>query len=194
MDDPEYAAKYSEGAEKSDVVGKVKQAADARFQEDACGCYASGGMVQRGDSDQGLLAVELGIEGYHTSYLTSRLALAGMANSDDWFTGADAGLRLQTPTRLAPFAGVGVFVGGAKESIVADDDWQDNDDDGDVDEWGEEETRMNGAIAAIYPETGVHFWWTPKIRLSAFGRYFVTSAGRHADDWLFGGGIAVFSK
>ena len=50
MDDPEYAEKYCDGADKSDVLGKVKQAADARFQDDAFGVFVSTGYSQRAGS------------------------------------------------------------------------------------------------------------------------------------------------
>ncbi|MCA9137344.1 MAG: hypothetical protein KDB00_11315 [Planctomycetales bacterium] len=194
MSDPEYAEMYCDGAEKSDVLGKLKQAVDARFQEDASGLFVSGGYAKRSDADHGLAAIDVGAEAYFTSYLTGRASLMGMGNGDDWFTGLDTGLRLQTPTRLAPFVGAGMYAGYARESVLADDDWQDNDDDGSIDEWGEKKKRFSGAMAAVYPEVGAHFWWTPQIRLTSYGRYMVTTEGRTADDWQLGFGLAVFSN
>nr|WP_236649284.1 hypothetical protein [Rhodopirellula sp. SM50] len=194
MDDPEYAEKYCDGAEKSDVLGKLKQAADARFQEDATGLFVSSGVTKRTDADHGLFTVDIGAEMYATSFMTARASLMGMGNGDDWFTGLDAGLRLQTPSRLAPFVGAGVYAGYAKEVVSADDDWIDNDDDGFIDEHGEDDERISGSLAAIYPEVGVHFWWTPRIRLTSYGRYMVTTEGRDADDWQAGFGLALFTN
>ena len=194
MDDAEYAKKYAEGADKSDILGKIKQASDARFQKDASGTYASSGVAHRSDNEHGMFAVELGKETYFTSYLTGRMSLMGLANEDDWFTGADVGMRLQTPTRLAPFVGVGASAGFASETVLADDDLEDNDDDGSVDEFGEEDSRFSGAFLAVYPEAGVHFWWTPEIRFSAHSRYFVTTEGRASDDWLTGVSVAIFKN
>lgn len=194
MDDPEYAEKYAEGAEKSDLPGKIKQAADARFMGGASGTYISGGLMSRPDDDNELAGLELGVEGYATSFMTTRGALTLITDSDDWFTGADLGLRIQTPTRLAPFAGAGLFAGYAEEVVPAEDDWIDNDDDGFTDERGEDKERFSGFLASIYPEVGAHFWWTPSLRLTAFGRYLITTEGRAADDWLIGGGLALFTN
>lgn len=194
MDDPEYAEKYCDGAEKSDVLGKLKQAADARFQKEASGYFVSGGLAKRSDNDNSLASIDVGCEAYFTSYLTGHASLMGMVNEEDWFTGLDGGYRLQTPTRLAPFVGVGGFVGYANETIDADDDWVDNDDDGFIDEWGEEKKRFSGSMAAVYPEFGAHFWWNPSFRISSYGRYMVTTDGRDSDAWQFGFGVALFSN
>ena len=40
---------------KGDVLGKLKQATDARFQEDALGWFVSGGFSKRGDEEDGLV-------------------------------------------------------------------------------------------------------------------------------------------
>ncbi len=194
MDDPEYAEKYCDGAEKGDVFGKLKQAADARFQEDASGLFVSGGFSKRNGDEDGLVAIDVGAETYFASYLTGRASLMGMGNGEDWFTGADAGLRLQSPSRFAPFVGAGLFAGYAKEVVPATDDWIDNDEDGFIDEHGEDKERLSGAIAAVYPELGAHFWWNPSVRLTGFGRYLVTTDGRASDDWLCGVGIALFTN
>ena len=85
-------------------------------------------------------------------------------------------------------------MGYAKEVVPADDDWVDNDDDGFVDESGEDKERFSGFLASVYPEVGGHFWWTPRLRLTGFGRYMFTTEGRDQDDWLIGGGLAVFTK
>ena len=194
MDNDVYAEKYADGAEKTDVAGKIKQAADARFVSGNAGLYVSSGITARPDANSELIGVDIGMEGYATSYLTSRGSLKFMSDGDDWFTGADLGARVQTPTRLAPFAGAGVFLGAASERVDAEDDWIDNDNDGSTDERGERKTRFNGALAAVYPEVGVHLWWTPEVRLTGFGRYMITSEGRDDDDWLIGAGLAIFHE
>ena len=193
MDDPVYAEKYADGAEKTDIVGKVKQASDARFVEGASGLYASAGSSAWGDGT-GMVGGEVGVEVYGTSYWTGRTALVGFANQEDGYLGLDLGTRLQVPSRLAPFVGVGMFAGYAEKSVVRDRDGEDNDEDGIIDERGEEDERISGVIAALYPETGVHFWWTPRLRLTGFGRYVITTDGRDSDDWLLGGGLAIFSR
>jgi hypothetical protein len=194
MEDPEYAEKYAQGAEKTDLPGKLKQASDARFQSGTGGWFLSGGAYSRPDTDKVLAGIDIGIESYVTSYLTTRGSLVLMANEDDHFTGIDVGMRIQSPSRLAPFVGAGAFVSHAKEVVPASNDWIDNDDDGFTDEWGEDKERISGMLAGIYPELGSHFWWTPSIRMTGFSRYMVTTEGRADDDWLIGGGIAFFAK
>ncbi|MBB3209703.1 hypothetical protein FHS27_005543 [Rhodopirellula rubra] len=194
MDDPDYAQKYADGAEKTDVPGKIKQAADARFLKDSSGCYFSGGLTAFGTSSNPMGSLELGYTGYGTSFMTNRMGFVAAANDDDYFLGGELGMRFQTPTRLAPFVGWGLFAGASSTTESADDDNIDNDDDGDIDEWGEEEESFDGALMAIYPETGIHFWWTPRVRISGFGRYLVTTEGRDADAWYYGASIAILSK
>ena len=194
MDNEAYASKYADGAEKSDLPGKIKQAADARFMEGASGMFVAGGVTSRPDANSELLGIEVGFEHYAASYVTTRGSLSFMSDGDDWFSGADVGLRFQTPTRLAPFAGAGLFAGYADEVVPAANDGIDNDDDGFTDERGEDRERFKGALAAVYPETGLHFWWTPRLRLTGYGRYMITTEGRDDDDWMIGGGLALFSQ
>lgn len=194
MEDPDYAEKYAEGVPKSDVLGKLKQASDARFLSDVSGIYVSTGVAARSDAARGLLGADIGVERYITSFYTARGSLLGMTDGEDYFTGLDLGLRLQSPSRLAPFVGIGGFAGYAKESVSAERDGVDNDEDGFADEWGEEHERVSGAMAAAYPEIGVHLWWTPRVRLTGLGRYLFTTEGRDADDWWLGAGIAMFAK
>ncbi|MCC9655693.1 hypothetical protein [Rhodopirellula halodulae] len=191
MEHPEYAKKYADGAPKSDPLGKVKQASDARFLADAKGTYVSAGAAYRSNTGAGG-SLEVGSESYLTSYMTQRMSLAATAGWDQASLGVDTGLRLQTPTRLAPFVGVGGYVGMNWETVEADDDGIDNDEDGHTDEFGEEDTEYDLALASIYPELGAHFWWTPQVRLTGFGRYWVTTNGRDSDAWIVGGGLAIF--
>ncbi len=194
MDDPVYAEKYQEGAEKSDVVGKVKQAVDARHVAGLGGFYASGGTQWRDDAQSALVGAELGTEYYPSSWFSTRAALAGFVGHDDWYAGLDSGLRLQLPTRVTPFVGAGTFHGFSTTRIDATRDGRDNDDDGFADEFGETKTVADGWLSSVYPELGVHFWPTGQARLSAFTRYLITTEGREADDWLAGVQFTAFNR
>ncbi|TWT83474.1 hypothetical protein CA13_49390 [Planctomycetes bacterium CA13] len=194
MDDPIYAEKYARGAEKTNIAGKIKQAADARFVRESYGFYGSAGMSSFGDGGNPMASAEAGVTGYWTSYFTNRIGAVAAANDDDVYLGVETGIRLQAPTRLAPFVGLGLFAGYAEETRLADNDGVDNDDNGWIDERGEEEDHFSGALAAVYPEIGVHFWWTPKVRLSVFARELVTTEGRDSDSTYFGGTIGIFSR
>ncbi|WP_442507048.1 hypothetical protein SH528x_005934 [Novipirellula sp. SH528] len=194
MDDPIYSEKYEDGASKLDLPGKVKQAADARFVEGMFGLYGAAGISSLGTDGDAMGTLEAGATGYWTSYFTNRFGLIAAVNSQDSYIGGETGLRLQTPTRLAPFVGLGLFAGYAESEELADNDHVDNNDDGRIDEWGEEKTRFDGVLAAIYPEAGIHFWWTPRVRLSAYARQMITTEGRDSDTVYFGGTIGVFSR
>ena len=194
MDDPVYAAKYEEGAKKSDLPGKLKQALDARHVEGLGGGYIGGGGQWRNNSQTSLVVLEIGSEGYATSWLSGRLAFAGYLGHEDWYAGVDSGARLQLPTRITPFAGVGLFNGLSTTFGPAEDDNLDNDDDGAVDEDGETDWDFDGWLTAASPAVGAHFWPSGQSRLTLFSRYMVTTDGRASDDWLTGFQFTTFSR
>ena len=194
MDDPVYAAKYEEGATKLEPLKKLKQALDARHVEGLSGGYLAGGGIWNDDSQSAMYGAELGYEGYVTSWFSSRMALAGYLGPDDWYAGADLGMRTQLPTRITPFMGIGTFHGLSTTRADATNDGEDNDDDGFLDEVGEKKTKFDGWLSSVYPEVGVHFWPTGQSRFTAFARYMVTSHGREHDDWLAGLQFTAFSR
>lgn len=194
MDDPVYAAKYSEGAKKSEPLKKFKQAIDARHVEGLGGLYIGGGSQWRDDYQAALAGAELGSEGYATSWTSGRAAIAAYAGSEDWYAGTDLGMRLQIPTRIAPFVGLGTFNGLSTARVDATRDGRDNDDDGFADEWGEKKTKFDGWLSTIYPEVGVHFWPVGQARLTGYARYLITSDGRDSDDWLAGVQFTAFER
>ncbi len=194
MDDPVYAAKYAKGADRSDLLGKAKQALDARHTGGLDGIYLSGGMQYQAEADKLFLGAELGCERYATSWLSGRASLAAAFGDNEGYLGLDTGLRLQTPTRIAPFVGVGMFHGISQGVELADSDGLDNDDDFFIDEPGEEETGIDDWLSVVYPEVGIHFWLSGRWRLTAYGRYFVTTEGRAHDDWLVGSQLTVFRR
>ena len=194
MDDREYAAKYHEGADKEDVVGKVKQAVDARHVKGLGGWFVSGGGQFLAKSDAPIVGAEVGYEYYPTSYYSQRISGLLLSDSNQGFAGMDLGARFQTPTRLAPFAGVGMYNGFSRGEIDSDRDGLDNDDDKAIDEEGEKKSIVDGYILAVYPEFGAHFWLNGSGRITLYTRYFVTSEGRDQDQWLLGGQATIFSR
>ncbi len=118
----------------------------------------------------------------------ARQSFQGFVKGEDLFGGVDLGARVQTPTRLAPFVGVGTFLGYSEHEVCGEHDWIDNDDDGWTDEWGEKDTET-GFLAAVYPELGAHFWLNGRARLTVSGAYLVTTEGRNSDFWFFGVGF-----
>lgn len=200
MDDPVYFEKYADGAEKGDLLGKAKQALDARHTEDLSGFYFSGGAQQRHDDDHAIFGGELGFESYAENWVSLRGSIATFVgeseggNGTEGYGGLDLGVRFQTPSRIAPFVGVGLFNGISKGTRSANGDGIDNDDDGFIDERNERKSTVDGWLTAVYPEVGVHVWANSKLRLTGFGRYFVTTEGRQQDDWLIGAQFTVFTR
>ena len=194
MSDPVYAGKYAEGAERGDILGKLKQAIDARHVDGMSGWFVSGGTLYRPKSDNTFGGVDVGFERYPRSWLSHRASIAGIWSDDERYLAVDTGLRTQLPTRLTPFVGAGALLGASSKDELADQDGLDNDNDKRIDEKGETESDIDRVLVAIYPETGVHFWFNGSWRATAFGRFMVTSLGRDNDDWLMGGQLTYFPR
>ena len=195
MDDPVYAKKYAKRADPGDFFGKLKQATDARHNDKQVGWLVSGGTQVNSNSFDTLGTLELGREVYDTSYLSHRLSLSGLVGDNTSAFGAEAGVRLQTPTRLAPFVGVGGF-GGIRtiDAVTLGlDAWNDSNNPLDLLE-DEPITESVNGLATFYPEVGAHFWIDGNIRVSGFGRYTITSEGRDYDDWMVGGQLTLFGR
>ncbi len=171
MDDPDYAAKYSEPYGDDKIPRMAKQAVDARHVGDKGGLY----VQAAGQTAPFNLGGEIGGFHYWTPCLSGRIGLQGLAstNADGFFAGLNTGVRVQPPTRLAPFAGVGAFGG-------ATDFWEDTEN---CCPHCEDDIR---GIVGVYPELGVHYWLTGRSRVSLSGSYLVTTEGRKDDFWFYG--------
>ena len=186
MDNELYAEKYREGADQWDPWGKVKQAMDARFTAGHSGLYVAGGAQVRPETGAVVGGAEIGGENYLTSWSSARASLGIYGAEDEGYGGIDLGIRAQTPTRLAPFVGVGTFQGVSRTVKNGEFNWIDDDEDGFIDEPGEQFSSYDGWLSAVYPEVGLHFWFTSEYRISAFGRYYITNLGRDSDTWVLG--------
>ncbi len=191
LKDPDYAAKYDEPPVLLDVGDQAKQAIDARFVEGKGGWYVGGA----GHADPDAAGGEIGVFGYPTSWLSANagLALLGGTGADDLFVGLNSALRMQSPSRFSPFAGVGMFHGYSENQIPARDDFIDNDDDGSIDERGETSSEYRW-LSAVYPEVGVYFWLNSSVRLSTSGAYYVTTEGRDSDFWFYGASLSFLKN
>lgn len=186
MDDPVYAEKYDDGYNSNDgekVARMIKQSIDARHVADRSGSY----FGAAGADEPTAGGIEFGTLHFPGPTTESRIGLKGLlgTGADDWFLGADLGLRVQSPSRIAPFAGLGTFAGGNARPVLAIDDHVDNDGDGSVDERGEYRTAAD-FMASVYPELGVHFWLNGGTRLTASAQYHLTTDGRDSDFWFIG--------
>lgn len=173
MDHPDYAAKYSESYpddhfEKSQRM--AKQMVDARHVAGEYGIYGGAAFAD----DPKSVGFELGGFDYATPWLSSRISLSYLngTGADDSFTGANAGLRMELPSRLSPFVGTGIYGGYSEETVIAD--------------CGCEEEEIDGYFGAIYPEVGLHFWLNGHWRLTTSAAYYFNTDGRDQDFWLFG--------
>ncbi len=176
-DDPDYAAKYSQHTDN--VLKMSKQAIDARHVKEKWGSYAGvSGRIERPFAMGG----EVGGFYYPTSYLELRGGLSGLIYENDTplSGGFNAGARVQSPTRLAPFVGVSGYAGFVPD-LFDTADGVDNDLNGIVDDASE---TNSSAVFGVAPEAGVHFWITPEWRLTSGVSYLLTTEG--GDDFLLG--------
>ncbi|HMP07358.1 MAG TPA: hypothetical protein PJ982_13485, partial [Lacipirellulaceae bacterium] len=185
-DDLDYARKYPQHSD--DMLQTTKQAVDARHVHGKHGFYA--GFAGR-EEPRGAGA-EAGVFMYPRSWMETRVGGAILAHDGDkpLSGGALAGVRVQPPTRLAPFVGLGGYVGwsGFRDASM---DGLDNDGDGLVDEWGEYDLEF---VVAVVPEAGVHYWINSRLRLTASADYRLASDGRDADALYYGVSLALLGR
>jgi hypothetical protein len=177
MDDPAYAQKYSKPYEPGEKLPRMaKQSVDARFVDGQTGAYGGAGYASNPTSVGG----QLGLFVYLKSWIEWRLGLAGLlgTGAESAFGGVEAGFRVQTPTRLAPFVGLGGFVGANR--------FDDPSADSGAFPPPEQKNSETESLAALVPEIGMHFWLTERHRLTPAGSYYVTTDGRDHDFWLVG--------
>jgi hypothetical protein len=110
MDDVDYATKYSQPYGDDKPVRMLKQMFDARHVKEKTGAFVGGG----GGGSPSTGGVSVGSFYYPNYWTEVDLGLTGLAGTGahDWFIGPEAGVRFQTPTRIAPFAGAGHFSAG----------------------------------------------------------------------------------
>jgi len=189
MKDPDYAAKYPRHS--GNVLKMAKQAVDARHLAQRKGSYLGGTFEPEANAIGG----EIGYSYYLEPWLEQQIALAGLYSDDlhDAYIGGKLGYRVQSPSRVAPFVGLGGFAGLFHKgtpydtlyvvgAAVSDDpDYHYDHDPGD-----------DGLhpMLAVYPEVGVHFWLNEKFRLTASGSYHISTEGRKFDYYLFNFGIS----
>lgn len=182
-DDIDYARKYPRHTDN--VLKMAKQAADARHVRTKHGYYA--GFAGR-DEPFGA-GVEAGLFAYPTSWIDTRIggALLGHDGPDPVSGGGVAGIRVQPPTRLAPFVGLGGYAGwtGFRD---ATDDHIDNDDNGFTDELGEQELDF---AVSVFPEVGFHYGINGRLRLTGSADYRFASDGRDSDAIFYGLSISL---
>ena len=171
--DAEYELKYPEHSD--DILQTAKQAVDARFIGGRSGAYGGFG----GGSQPSSVTTEVGMMLMVKPWLESRAGFVGIAGSpnESLYGGGTAGLRLNSPSRLAPFVGANAYAGveplellGDRESLF------------EVDEDGE-----SNFVFALAPEAGVHYWITPQCRLTTSASYYL---GWSSKPWFYSVGLS----
>jgi hypothetical protein len=182
-DDVDYARKYAHHTDEPLRV--AKQAVDARHVIGKHGLY--GGFAGR--SDPMGAGAEVGVFVYPRSWSEIRVGGALLAHDGEepLSGGALAGVRLQTPSRLAPFVGMGGYLGWSGFQDVSMDG-VDNDDDLFIDESGERELDF---VFAAVPEAGLHYWINSRLRLTGSADYRFATDGRDADSLYYGISLAL---
>jgi hypothetical protein len=193
--DPDYARKYPKSG--GGIGKRIKQAVDARHLDMKDGGFVAGGSSQDGQA----VWADFGMMHYREPWKESYLAFSGLYSDDlhDAFFGGKLGTRIQSPSRLAPFAGVGGFAGLFHKGTAHDALWftqhEDEDDDEgfffdddcdcDESEWDPGDDGLH-PMFAVYPEVGIHYWLNSDTRISASLSYLVSTEGRDYDYLLLG--------
>ena len=132
---------------------------------------------------------EVMVEAPITDSISGRLGFAFFSSEQtELHGGLELGLRANFGATISPFIGAGLFLGQWTETIEANNDGIDNDDDYLIDE-GDEEVEEVDYLVAAYPEAGVHLWIANRLRLTGSWRYYMTSKGRDSDRRMVGFGL-----
>ena len=193
MDNPGYAEKYSKPYEKGkleSIPRRLKQMSDARFNAKRGGLTIGSGL----GPNPFAIGAEIGGSIYETSWTSTNFSLAGLGLATDdggLYGGFKIAQRIQTPSRLAPFVGAGLFVGSFNNSVSAENDGIDNNSNMFIDEPGEEKDNSK-LLLTIYPEVGVHYWLTSEARLTMSAQYHLNPNGRDEDFSFIGISLGFF--
>jgi hypothetical protein len=184
--DEDYARRYPDRT--NNILTKAAQAIDARhlFRKD--GAFVAGGIHRDAQAYHG----DLGVFLYPRSWYEQYAALTGLYSDDlhDAYVGGKVGCRIQPPTRLAPFVGVGGFAGAFHKGSFYDALWwAAHDEDGNPPDWNPGDDGLH-PMFAVYPEAGVHYWLSSRTRVTASLSYLISSEGRDFDYLLIGLGIS----
>lgn len=178
MDHPEYVRKYDRPYKPGEKYWRMpKQMIDARHVAgDVGGTMGLGGGLSK---HAGGLGADLGGVFYSRSWLSFNTGLNGMlgASGDDGFAllGVRAGARVQTPTRLAPYAGIGAYA-GLGPSTKPNPDYEQPNPYSFSSEPKQSRYATQGLVAA-YPEFGLHWWCSGRVGVSVGSQYWMTSEG-----------------
>ncbi len=189
MDIPEYKEKYEkpyDNGKLESVPRRIKQMSDARFNHNRDGVRFGTGLGTK----RLAIGAELGISHYEVPWSSTEASFKGMLLEGDYggLVGLKISQRIQMPTRLSPFAGIGIFGAFSSTEESATHDGIDNDNDLFIDESGETKDVMKGLLT-IYPEVGIQYWITSSSRLSLSTQYHFNANGRDED--FFYTGIAL---
>ena len=215
IEDPVYAEKYDRPYEDGEKLPRMaKQIVDARHLAGRTGKFIGGAYSGSPRSQSG----SIGTFGYGDAGAVSTYIAGHMSHTDfdsETLLGLETGARVQSPSRLAPFAGAGATgglsadeVGKTVAIVVGVLFWLlykaavDDDDDDDSSNFVSSSSRNHhqhdddddddgvslhySPFAAVYPELGLHYWLNHQTRLTLSARYMVTTAGRDHDFWMYG--------
>ncbi|QDU86805.1 hypothetical protein Pla175_01570 [Pirellulimonas nuda] len=189
--DPDYARKYPDHSDRP--VQMAKQAVDARYVAGKEGVYTN----VLGPIDTGAVGVSFGKFEYGPMpWYEGHYGLAGLIDttSESISIGIEGGLRLQSPTRLAPFVGVGGYAGFTPTTLFSSND-DDRYSSPFMDE-PDEPTENADLVFAALPEAGVHFWLTPHVRLTGSATYIasVSTGGGSGDAFGWNCGLSFLTS
>jgi hypothetical protein len=177
MNNEEYAQKYSVPYSDDPLVRRKQirnEMFDATFQDGAYGVYGGGSGSPLANETVGQL--DIGVFKMPTAWSTLRLGANGMVVDGHGMAGGELGFRLHTPTRLAPYVGLGGVLDLSGLRFQAK---QFRYNPYYYDSQGNPHPNLYKGyfpqgMAAIVPETGLSYWLTTSTRLNLGVSYYVT--------------------
>jgi hypothetical protein len=147
-------------------------------------------------NDPGLLGVRLGLHvASESQSVVLGVGLLGAELHEDLLMEVYASYRKHLvpmhQQALVPFVGLGGMVAFSSESYPAEDDDVDNDNNGAVDEDGEEATRVTDLFAGLTPELGLLIYPRQGVSFCPVLRYYVKSTGLDDSQWVFALGVQL---
>ncbi|QDU54098.1 hypothetical protein [Aeoliella mucimassa] len=204
--DADYRQKYPEHSD--DTLQTIKQAVDARHVKHKGGKYVA--LAGRDDPFAG--GIDVGGFVYPEPWLELRGGLSGLVHESGkrpYSAGLLTSARVQPPSRFAPFAGVGGYLGwaGCDFRDIGDHTYFPEEETY-FPEVEEEETSLGGEligaaivgtatakhefVVAAFPEVGAHFWIDHRRRVTVSASYWFSNQDYNEDFLFFTIGFSWF--
>ena len=153
----------------------------------ASSCGSQGEFALWTESDFKIVGADLAYDYCPNEFGSFRVGLSYFADSKSIYEGLTGAVRLQYGERLTPFVGLGALVGSVSRTMDASTDGVDNNQNGVIDEWGEQVTQSQ-VSGYLYPEVGMH-WYAEDFGLTLSARRYYGT--RFSGNYIYSLGLII---